>query len=188
MHEIGVIHGRFQGLHLGHIEYLMAGKAKCKHLIVGITNYDPGLNVGKANDYDIERNKIESNPFTYYERYKIIEGSLLELNINRSEFDIVPFPIESPERIKNFVPQKSKFFITIYDDWGKQKESILKEAGYDVEVMWVRDYDERFSRGSEVREKIRKNEEWKHLVPKFMYEYTINNGIDKRIRENKNIF
>ena len=37
---IGVIHGRFQMLHLGHMEYLLAGKARCERLIIGISNPD----------------------------------------------------------------------------------------------------------------------------------------------------
>ena len=46
MIEVGVIvseHGRFQVLHNDHFKYLMAGKAQCRHLVVGITNPDPTL-------------------------------------------------------------------------------------------------------------------------------------------------
>jgi len=39
----GVIHGRFQVLHNEPLKYLLAGKALCKHLVVGITNPDPSL-------------------------------------------------------------------------------------------------------------------------------------------------
>jgi hypothetical protein len=38
---IAVVHGRFQPLHLGHMEYLLAGAERCRTLIVGITNPDP---------------------------------------------------------------------------------------------------------------------------------------------------
>ena len=40
MHEVGVIHGRFQGLHLAHMEYLLAGKSRCRFMYIGITNPD----------------------------------------------------------------------------------------------------------------------------------------------------
>ena len=43
MHKIGVIHGRFQLLHNDHLKYLLAGKKRCEHLVVGITNPDPAL-------------------------------------------------------------------------------------------------------------------------------------------------
>ena len=39
---IGVIHGRFQMLHHGHMEYLLAGKKRCQRLIIGISNPDEG--------------------------------------------------------------------------------------------------------------------------------------------------
>ena len=43
MHELGVIHGRFQLLHNDHLKYLLAGKQRCRHLVIGITNPDPTL-------------------------------------------------------------------------------------------------------------------------------------------------
>jgi|GEM_PF-3973487 len=35
--DVAVIHGRFQALHNDHLKYLLAGKACCRHLTVGIT-------------------------------------------------------------------------------------------------------------------------------------------------------
>jgi len=43
MTERGVVHGRFQVLHNDHVKYLLAGKARCRHLVVGITNPDSPL-------------------------------------------------------------------------------------------------------------------------------------------------
>lgn len=188
MVEYGIVHGRFQGLHMGHMEYFLEAKKRCRNLIIGITNYEPYLNEDIKGLKDKERTKLSSNPFTYYERYKIIEGSLIEGGVSRDEFDIVPFPIENPEHIRNFVPENAKCFITIYDDWGRQKESRLKEAVFETEVMWERDYNDRFSRGGEVREKIRNGGDWKRLVPDFMYRYVKDNKIDERISKNDPIF
>ena len=36
---LGVVMGRFQGLHLGHMEYLLAGAQRCEHLLVGVTQF-----------------------------------------------------------------------------------------------------------------------------------------------------
>ena len=41
MTEKGMAHGRFQVLHLKHMEYLLAAKMRCKKLYIGITY--PGL-------------------------------------------------------------------------------------------------------------------------------------------------
>ena len=38
MDKVGVIHGRFQLLHNDHMKYLLAGKQRCEHLIIGICN------------------------------------------------------------------------------------------------------------------------------------------------------
>ena len=44
MHDqIGVIHGRFQLLHNEHMKYIMAGKERCEHLIIGICNPESTL-------------------------------------------------------------------------------------------------------------------------------------------------
>ena len=40
MIETGVIHGRFQVLHLKHMEYILAAKMRCRKLYIGITNPD----------------------------------------------------------------------------------------------------------------------------------------------------
>ena len=40
MVETGVIHGRFQVLHLKHMEYLLAAKMRCQTLYIGITHPD----------------------------------------------------------------------------------------------------------------------------------------------------
>ena len=75
MTETGVVHGRFQILHNDHLKYLMAGKSKCRHLIVGITNPDPTLS--RKDAADPARSSSHANPFTYYERYQMVKTTLL---------------------------------------------------------------------------------------------------------------
>lgn len=101
MVRIGVVHGRFQPLHIGHLEYFLAAKKKCDFLIVGITNPDPSLT--KPDESNPHRSLDTSNPFTYFERYTMIKESLLEAGLKRDEFDIVPFPINFPDLIKYYV-------------------------------------------------------------------------------------
>ena len=176
MDKIGVIHGRFQGLHHGHMEYLLAGKSRCEHLIVGITNFDP-YEQKPFNEANSTRTNEISNPFSYYHRYMMIRESLLEAGVALSQFDIVPFPIEFPERISNYVPINAKFYVTIYDQWGKKKLNILQSLGVETEVLWERTNDERFTSGTEVRDAIRNDLEWKHLVPNAVYQYIMNNNL-----------
>jgi len=53
MIDTGAIHGRFQVLHNDHMKYLLAGKERCVHLVIGITNPDPILT--RADPADPER-------------------------------------------------------------------------------------------------------------------------------------
>ena len=116
MIETGVIHGRFQVLHNDHLRYLLAGKARCRHLVVGITNPDPSLTA--ADEADPERHDPHANPLTYYERYVMVRDVLREAGLSEQEYLIVPFPVNRPELYRFYVPLDGTFFLTIYDDWG----------------------------------------------------------------------
>ena len=40
MEKTGVVNGRFQVLHLKHMEYILAAKMRCRKLYIGLTNPD----------------------------------------------------------------------------------------------------------------------------------------------------
>lgn len=180
MDKIGVIHGRFQMLHIGHMEYLLAGKERCNYLLIGIAN--PDISLTKHSDANPHRSTSLANPLTYYERFQMISQAMLEANIRRSEFDIVPFPINYPELLFNYVPLNAKYYMTIYDDWSREKQSSLEKLGCDIEIMWTRINAEKVTSGTEVRNLIICNKPWKHLVPTSVFKYITEHGIDERIR------
>lgn len=186
MYKTGTAHGRFQGLHLEHLEYLLEAKKRCEHLFVGITNYEPYLNTGKQFDTNKNRTKIEQNPFTYFERLEMIKGSLLEAGVPLDSFDIVPFPLENPQALFNFVPKDAVFFTTIRDDWNREKVQLLKSLGCEVEVLWERTDNKDIIRGTEIRNLIKEGKtDWGKMVPPFVYNYICENKIDDRIRSNE---
>lgn len=182
-YKIGVVHGKFQGFHLGHMEYILASYEQCEHLIIGITNHDSDLIKEDINDK--KRSLPESNPFTYYERYLMIRDSLLERNIHKEHFDIVPFPINYPEKLINYAPMDAIYFTTIYDDWNRKKVKVLKNLGLKVIILWERSMDDRLTSGTELRNRIRNGMVWEHLVPKAVEKVIKDNKIDLRVR-NKN--
>jgi nicotinamide-nucleotide adenylyltransferase len=161
--ETGVIHGRFQVLHHDHVKYLMAGKSRCRHLVVGITNPDPGLT--GEDDADKDRSAPHANPLTYYERYRIVNAALLEQGLAAEEFSIVPFPINFPELYQFYVPTDATFFLTICDEWGEKKLKIFESEGYKVEVLWRKHLSEKGQNSTEIRDLISAGGEWEHLVP-----------------------
>ncbi len=178
MDKIGVIHGRFQMLHMGHMEYLLAGKSRCERLIIGICN--PDISLTEYNEACPHRSTMQANPLTYFERYEMIKGAMLEAG--QTNFDIVPFPINRPELILNYAPRDAKYYMTIYDKWGEEKRRLLSSIGCDVEVMWYRSDADRFTSGTEVRRRIISGENWAELVPNFVYDYVLEHKIDERIR------
>jgi len=178
--KIGVVHGRFQLLHNEHLNYILAGKAQCKHLIVGICNPDSMMT--KYSEIDPHRSQKNSNPFTYYERYQMICAALLENNISQMDFDIVPFPINYPELLCNYVPLDAIHYLTIYDSWGLNKKKILEDCGYHVEVLWQRDLSEKKISGTDIRQLICEGKEWRQFVPATVYNYVIEHHLDFKVK------
>lgn len=179
-YKTGVVHGRFQPFHNDHLKFILEGFKKVEMMYVGITNPDPSLT--SEDVADINRSKATSNPCTYYERKDMIVNSLLENNIGRERFRIVPFPINFPHLWKYYVPEDAIYFLTIYDEWGEEKYQKLKSNGLAVEVLWRKPEAEKGITASEIRENIALGKEWKHLVPAGTAKSIENFHIDIRIK------
>lgn len=179
MDPMGVIHGRFQMLHKGHMEYLLAGLERCRYLLIGISNPDAATT--RFTSANPHRSLPLSNPLTYFERFQMIQGALLEAGVARGQFDIVPFPINCPQLLFNYVPREAKYYMTIYDDWSLEKKATLESLGCHVEVMWQRSNAEKFTSGTEVRHRILEGLPWQELVPPFTYRYVTEHHIDQRL-------
>jgi len=177
-HPLGVIHGRFQPLHLGHLEYLLAGAARCETLVVGITNPDPWQTTEEPTDP--VRGSTEANPCTYYERYLMVEAALIGAGVEAHRLRIVPFPNGFPERLRHYAPREAVYLLTVYDDWGVEKLDRLRSLGLTTEVMWRRT-DKPIS-GARVRRAIAAGTDWQRLVPAAVATVIRQRGIDARIR------
>ena len=164
MTPMGVIHGRFQVFHNDHLKYVLAGKALCRHLIVGITNPDPMLT--KDDPADLQRSDPASNPLTYFERYVMVREVLIEAGLIYSEFSIVPFPINLPELYRYYVPLEATFYLTIYDGWGRRKLEQFQRMGLKTEVLWNRPYEEKGLNAAFIRKNMALGKPWEHMVPR----------------------
>jgi len=163
-YPLGVIHGRFQILHNDHLRYLLAGKSQCEHLIVGITNPDPALT--REDSADQERSRQLSNPLTYYERHCMVRAVLLEAGLNSEDFSIVPLPINLPNLYKYYVPLDAVFFLTIYDEWGRRKQTMFNNLGLKTHVLWDVPEEQKGLSGSDIRKHLLAGDEhWKTQIP-----------------------
>jgi nicotinamide-nucleotide adenylyltransferase len=162
-------------LHNDHLRYLVAGKTRCLHLVVGITNPDPLLTA--PDQADSERHEPYANPLTYYERYIMIRETLVEAGLSEQEFSLVPFPVNRPELYKHYVPLDGTFFLTIYDDWGRKKKEMFASAGLKIEVLWEKPPEEKGLLGGDIRRQMARDEAWEPMVPpsvaKRMHEWDI---------------
>lgn len=181
MVEVGVIHGRFQVFHHDHLKYVLAGKARCRHIVVGITNPDPLLT--REDPADPQRSAPHSNPLTYYERYVMVRAVLIEAGVGYDEFSIVPFPINLPELYRHYVPLDAMFYLTIYDEWGRRKLERFNSLCLKTEVLWKRSLDEKGLRASDIRGRMVVGDAWEHLVPHQTARLMKKWGIPDRLRD-----
>jgi hypothetical protein len=97
----------------------------------------------------------------------MITGALVDDGWDPTEFVVVPSPITDIDRMPSYLPDTSETvcFITIYDDWGREKQRELERLGYTTEVLWERSMGDRFTSGSEIRDALASGAPWHHLVP-----------------------
>lgn len=179
-HPVGVIHGRFQVLHNDHLRYLLAGKERCDHLVIGVTNPDPSC--VRQEQADPGRGSAEANPLTYYERQVMVRKALVQSGVRLEDFSIVPLPISQPELYRHYVPLDAVFFLTVYDDWGRAKKARFEALGLQVEVLWERSPEQKGLSGEMVRRAIMDGSDWRKMVPAAVAELVEQWGLSKRLR------
>jgi cytidyltransferase-like protein len=157
----GMIHGRFQPFHNGHLEYMRGAAACCDELFVGITNPDPARI--KREAADPVRHLPESNPWTYAERLLMVKAAARDLRLEPERVHVIPFPVNEPELWPAYVPAGVTQYLRLFSDWGGEKLDRMRAAGYEVVVL--DEGAEKEVSGSEVRAALRDGGEWEHLVP-----------------------
>lgn len=158
-HATGMVHGRFQPFHLGHLAYVRLAAARCQQLVVGITNADPSH--VRVEPADPRRSTAEANPFPYHLRYRMVREALTEAGID--PVAVVPFPIHEPELWPHYVPGGTVHLIRVLSPWGEQKLQRLQAHGHEVEVLGAPSGTE--VSGTQVRRLLADGGAWADLVP-----------------------
>ena len=143
----GLIVGRFQPFHKGHLAVIREVLRQCDELIVVI---------GSAED-----SHTEKNPFTAGERYQMLLSSLR--SDERSRINIIP--VRDVNRysvwvthIESYVPP----FDIVFSNSDLTK-SLFADAGY--QIKRTRAYSPDTYSATEIRRRIVSGEKWEHLVP-----------------------
>jgi cytidyltransferase-like protein len=156
----GMIHGRFQPFHLGHLEYLRAASARSDELFVGITNPDPTRI--RPEPSDPARHLPESNPWTYAERLLMVKAAAGDLGLDLARVHVIPFPVNEPELWPASVPDGVTQYLRLFSEWGGTKLERLQDAGYEVVVL--DQGAEKEISGADVRAALREGGDWESFV------------------------
>ncbi len=161
MIALGCVTGRFQPIHEQHLTLFEIALEECRHLVVALTN--PHTEARHEESTSAHRHTASGNPFTYYERVRLIEAAARERGLS-DRITIVPFDLTRPELWPQFVPLSARQFVRAYGDWERQKADWLERAGYAVTLL-DGDPSNRVS-GSDIRACMRAgNAGWQPLVP-----------------------
>ncbi len=174
----GMVHGRFQPFHTGHLHYTLAAFKRSEHLIVGITNPDPSVICEEGADAD--RHRPEANPFTFFERQWMIHAALAEASVDLKRVSIVPFPIHHPDRWIHYCPKETLQFIRVFSAWENEKVSRFQQAGWPVEVLDAG--ATKGASGRQVRRCLAQGVGWEDLVPPGVAEILWEIGASERLK------
>lgn len=158
----GLIVGRFQPFHKGHLAVIREVLRKCDEVVVVI---------GSAEESHTQR-----NPFTAGERYQMIISSLSPSE--RARVHIIP--VRDVNRYSVWVSHLESYlppFDAVYSN-STLTRSLFKQAGY--EVYRTKAYRPKEYSGSEIRRRIISGKRWRHLVPSPVAQ--ILDGLDARQR------
>lgn len=143
----GLMIGRFQPLHKGHVSAIREALACCDDLVVVI---------GSA-----ELSHTADNPFTAGERYQMLLSSLAD--DERSRVHIIP--IRDVNRYAAWVSHVESYvppFDIVFSN-NDLTRSLFSQAGYDSRR--TKAYNSKTYKGTEIRRRIVAQEKWQHLVP-----------------------
>lgn len=156
----GLLIGRMQPIHNGHIEVIKETLKIVDEIIIGI---------GSA-----QLSHTIKDPFTAGERIMMTTQALAEHDINPSKYYIIPMEDINmnavwTSHVKMMTPPFNKVF-----SGNPLVQRLFEEEGYEIFAPPL--YDRERLSGTEVRKRMLENKDWKSLVPKATVE--IINEID----------
>lgn len=163
----GLMIGRFQPIHLGHLKGIQQILKEVNEIIIliGSAQYSHSLN----------------NPFTAGERIMMVHAALLEYNIDLSLCYIIPLMDTNDNRLwvahlVSCVPH----FDVAYSHNPLVKRLLVES---NIKVISTDYYNREFYSATEVRNRMLNNENWKELVPKSVVDVLNEISGLERIRE-----
>lgn len=163
----GLFVGRFQPLHIGHVEVIKDLLKKLDELVIVIGSSQ------KSHELD--------NPFTSGERIMMIKAALNDVNVDPSRYYLIP--IQDVQDHSTWVSQvisHSPPFEIVYSNEALTRR-LFKEAGVRIENISF--FDRGTYSSTEVRRRILADEDWRSLLPKCVSEIIVKLGGIERMKE-----
>ena len=143
----GLLIGRFQPFHLGHLEAFRFALTKVDKLWIGI---------GSSN-----KSPEKNNPFSADERKEMILSSIDEITKNRIQIFYIPDLDNHQKWIENIDTIVPEFDVIFTND--ELTQSLYSNRGKKtIEVIFK---DREILSGTNIREKIQSDQDWKKFVP-----------------------
>lgn len=160
----GILIGRMQPLHNGHIQVIKNTFKEVDELIIGI---------GSAQiSHTIE------NPFTAGERTLMIKKALVEESVEGDKYYIIPITDVMNNSVwVSHVEMLTPHFNKVFS--GNQLvQQLFTEAGYELSEHVL--FDRKLLSGTKIRDLMINNGEWEDLVPKSTAEIIKKiNGVER---------
>jgi nicotinamide-nucleotide adenylyltransferase len=143
----GLLIGRFQPFHLGHLDAILFGLARVDNLLIGI---------GSSN-----RQNEKRNPFSSAERKEMILSSIDPSIADRVKIFNIP-DVDNHEKWTYEIDQIVPKYDTVFSN-DEFTKTLFEERQIDVIQVTLKDR-EKFS-GTNIRQLIMDDKNWQDLVP-----------------------
>ncbi|MCD7781949.1 MAG: nicotinamide-nucleotide adenylyltransferase [Methanosphaera sp.] len=150
----GLLIGRMQPVHKGHLSVIQETLKEVDELIIGI---------GSA-----EKSHTDSNPFTGGERILMLSKALREYNIDPSRYYIIPLEDIACNslwvgHVKMLTPPFSKVYTG---------NSLVKQLFHENNMPYIQPplFNRHEYSGTEVRHRMLEDDDWQSLVPESVVE------------------
>lgn len=144
---IGLLIGRFQPFHLGHLDAVKFALSSVDELLIGI---------GSSNKFNEKR-----NPFTADERKEMIESSLDESTFKKIKIYYIP-DVNNHERWTHHVDEIVPKYDVVFSN---DEFTHMLFGKHGIKVISVPLKQREILSGTDIRVKIRNDQDWAELVP-----------------------
>ena len=145
----GLMMGRFQPFHLGHLDIVKQILSECDEVVIAITSS--------------QFNYLEKDPFTASERIEMIHQALKESGVDLSKCFIIPIEnqfniVTWASYLKSILPQFNKVY-----SGNEYVSMLLADAG--VQVIAPKFLDRDRYNATNIRNLIAEDKDWQNFVP-----------------------